>query len=450
MKRAALLIFAAALLVRVIFLFAFAGEDSLLYHDSHTYIQAAKNLLTHGVYSMGYDAPPKPDSFRTPLYPLILVPFVKFGISWYVLAVIQALAMSFAAMLMFTLGRRIFPGKIAFAGALLFAIEPFGALIGEQIMAEAFFSLLFIAALFLFALYIQDKTPRHLFFGAAALALAALLKQFALFFVVMIPFAYVLAGSRLREWKILLAPLAVFFAILAPWIIRNVVTLRTLDFSSQSGYNIYAYNAAEFSIWLRAHFPERIAEKRVFLEYNDLVSLNARYDTTEVPRIQKAALRFIAAYPFYYSIFHLMHTPLLFTNSAYNNFFYAIPRLGFSYEDEQALYDDLGASRIFSAIRRVAQHPVLALALAANAFFILVALLAILSPIVEWRRLGSVRKTTIFFVAVILLYAFLSSPIRGARLRIPLNPVLFTLALYSLALLRAPHSVASIPQAVTQ
>ncbi|MDO8584878.1 MAG: glycosyltransferase family 39 protein [bacterium] len=435
MKRAAILIFSIALLTRVVFLFAFSDENSLLYHDSYTYIQAAKNLLTHGIYSMGYDVPPSPDSFRTPLYPLILLPFVKFGISWYVLAAIQAIVMSGAAVLVFLLGRRIFPEKIVFAAALMFAIEPFGALIGGQIMTESFFSLLFIVAMFNFAFYVQRAKPRDLLVGAVALAIAALLKQFALFFVVMIPFAYVLAGSRLREWRALLVPLTVFFVILSPWIIRNRLTLHTWDFSSQSGYNLYAYNAGDFSLWLQAHFPKLFAERGVALAPDDLLDVNFRYDVSRIPEIQAKAVRFIGAYPFAYGVFHVTHMPSLFTNAAYNNFFYSIPQLGFRYEDEQALYDDIGAFRFVIAAGRVAAHPVLLLALIANFFFIIVALLAIVSPFVEWRREGRIKKTTIFFVVAILLYALLSSPISGARLRIPLNPILFTLAIYSITLL---------------
>lgn len=436
-RKSFLVIFSIALLVRVVFLFSFSEEASLLYRDSHTYIQAAKNMLTYGVYSMGYAAPPSPDSFRTPLYPLLLIPFVKFDISWYVLAVIQALVMSFAAGVAYLFGRKIFSERVAFWGALLFAVEPFGALIGTQVITEAFFSLLFIAALYSFARYIQDSRPRQLVLGALALALAALLKQFALFFGIFIVIAFFMSGVRPRRWKTIVVALTVFVAILSPWIIRNRVTLNTWDFSSQSGYNVYAYNAAEFSIWLQANFPERITKKQVFLEYNDRASLNDRYDTSEVPRMQEAAMRFIGSYPLLYTIFHVEHMPLLFTNSAYNNFFYSIKRLQFRYEDEAALYNDLSAFNVVAAARRVAEHPVLLLTLVANLFFIIVALLALLAPIIEWRREGSARKTTIFFVAIIIFYALLSSPINGARLRIPLNPVLFMLALHSVVLLRS-------------
>lgn len=436
-RRAFVLIFIAALLVRVTAMFAFDGEQSLLYLDSHTYIQAAKNMLTYGMYSMGYDTPPTPDSFRTPLYPLILLPFVKFGISWYVLAVIQAIAMSFAAGFAFLLGIKIFSERIAFWGALLFAVEPFGALIGTQVMTEAFFSLLFIAALYSFARYTRDTQPKQLILGAVALAFAALLKQFALFFGIFIIVAFFMSSVRPRQWRTLVAALGVFVAILSPWIIRNRIMLHTWDFSSQSGYNLYAYNARYFSFWLQAHFPGRIAQKQVFLEYNDRASLNDRYDTSEVPHMQEAAMRFIGSYPLLYTIFHVEHMPLLFTNSAYNNLLYAISPLGFSYSAERALYKDIGTFHFWDAARRVAEHPVLILALSANMFFMLVALLALMSPFIERRREGSVRKTTIFFVAIIIFYSLLSSPINGARLRIPLNPVLFMLALHSVMLLRS-------------
>lgn len=450
MKRAAIIIFSAALLVRVIALFSFSGEESLLYHDSHTYIQAAKNLLSHGVYSMEYEAPPSPDSFRTPLYTLTLLPFVKLGISWYVLAVIQIIVMSFAAALAFMLGRKVFPEKIAFAGALLFALEPFGALIGAQIMTEAFFSLLFIAALFWFAFYAQDKTPRHLFFGVVALAFAALLKQFALFFGIMIPFAFVLSGAGRKEWKTLVGALAVFLAILSPWIIRNRLTLHTWEFSQQSGYNLYAYNAKGLADWLNRYVPGYMERRGVALQPDDLLDVNFGYDLSRIPEIQQKAVRFISAYPFAYAVFHITHMPLLFTNAGYNNFLYAIPKFGFAYKDEQALYDDIGAFRFMIAAGRVAAHPALLLALIANVFFLLVAALAIMSPFVEWRREGRVQKTTAFFVAAVLLYAFLSSPISGARLRIPLNPVLFMLAAYSFVRVRIPRAAGPAPETATR
>lgn len=439
MKRLFFLIFSVALIVRIISLFSFNTEASLLYRDSLTYIQAAKNMLAHGTYSIGYTLPPTPDSFRTPLYPLLLIPFVKFGISWYVLAAIQAVAMSFAAGFAFLLGRNLFSERIAFWGAMFFAVEPFSALIGNQIMTEAFFSLLFITALYSFALYTRDVQAKHLIGGACALAFAALLKQFALFFGIFIPVAFFMSGARPRQWKIFIAALAVFVGVLSPWLIRNRVTLHTWGFSSQSGYNLYAYNAQGFSLWLERFFPDVIAKRGVTLESDDLLDVNVKYDLSRISEIQAKAVKFISSYPFMYAMFHILHTPLLFTNSGYNNLFYAIPKLGFRYEDEQALYDDIGVFRFTIAAGRIAAHPVLLFALIANLFFLLVAFFALISPLLERRKTGRAQTTTALLVIAVLFYALLSSPISGARLRIPLNPILFMLALHSAALLRAPR-----------
>ncbi|MDP3729381.1 MAG: glycosyltransferase family 39 protein [bacterium] len=422
------IVFCIAFAVRIVFMFGFKNEQSLLYRDSFTYLQVVQNLLNHHTYSMGYDVPPSPDNFRAPLYPFFLLPFIIGGFSLYSIAIVQNILMSCAAVLVFLIGRKIFEEWQAFTAALLFGLEPFGALISNQLVAESLFSVFFVVSLFGFALYIKNKESQYLYIASLMLALSALTRGFASMLVVLIPIAVFLAEARPLPWKKIVIALGIFGIVFAPWVVRNIVVLGTQE-SSQVGFNLYTYNANSFEVWLSKYFPDASPQP---LKKIDASAVNVRYNTTGVPELKKAATDFILQNPGKYAFFHMLHTPLLFTNSAFNNMLYAIPSLGFVYEDEAALYEHIGNFEIGAVMRDIVSHPVLLLVIAANLFFILVAMLALINPYIHKKMGTLVTKPSLFFVISIVLVAILTSPINGARMRIPLNPILFLLAINSL------------------
>ena len=142
------------------------------------------------------------------------------------------------------------------------------------------------------------------------------------------------------------------------------------------------------------------------------------------------------AHPMHYAIFHILHMPLLFTQSAYNNIAYGISPSLFSYEKEEALYHNLSQGRVVLAFRAIIEQPILLAILLANIFFMGAVLFAFLGPLWYWFLGAKVPRTFWFFLFVIIFHAFLSSPTAGARFRIPLNPFIFLLALDSLSQLK--------------
>ena len=46
--------------------------------DAPNYLDTAQNFLNKGVWSASPQENPKPDNFRTPVYPLFLIPFLYF------------------------------------------------------------------------------------------------------------------------------------------------------------------------------------------------------------------------------------------------------------------------------------------------------------------------------------------------------------------------------------
>lgn len=85
-------------------------------------------------------------------------------------------------------------------------------------------------------------------------------------------------------------------------------------------------------------------------------------------------------------------------------------------------------------IRQIIHQPALIILIFADLFFILVSILALFNPLIRKKTGASspVYQISIFWVSLLILYAFITSPFGGARYRIPVNPIIFLLAVDSL------------------
>ena len=421
-KKIAVLIFLAAFLLRLFVLWSFDSERSLLYvADSLNYLQTAKNMLAEGIYSTEISQTPHPDNFRTPFYPAFLVPFVYLKTSLYLPALAGAILMSLAAVFVFIFGKKIFDRKIAAGGAFLFALEPVGAIISSQIMAEALFMLFFVPAVFELGVYVKSGRRRELFLGALFLALSALVRPVAIWFFILIPIVILLAGLNRKNLKNFLLALLIFLGVLSPWLFYNVFILGTWGFYSQSDKALYLYHAKLFSEWLGE--PEALR----LVDYEE--ALNKNFDMRIIPEMKQAALELILSRPFEYARFHLAKTYRLFSDSGFVNVLNGLPFISLHYD---AASGGLLESGDFPALR---EKPLLAVLLLADLAIVLISILALLNPFFARKFSDENYKPKLFFVSIIVVYALLASPIGGPRLRIPINPLLFLLALDSLRLL---------------
>ncbi len=417
-NKIAILIFSAALLLRLFVLWSFDSERSLLYvADSLNYLQTAQNMLAEGIYSTQISQPPHPDNFRTPFYPAFLVPFVYLKTSLYLPALAGAILMSLAAVFVFIFGKKIFDRKTAAAGALLFALEPVGAIISSQLMAEAMFMLFFVPAVFKLGFYVRSGRRRELLLGALFMALAALTRPVAIWFFVLIPIVILLAGLNRENLKNFLLAFLIFLGVLSPWLFYSFFTLGTWGLYSQSDMALYTYHAKLFSEWLGE--PEALRS----VNYE---AMEKNFDARVIPEMKKAALELITSRPFEYARFHLAKTYRLFSDSGFVNVLNGLPYPQFHYDSAQGGFLESGD---FVALR---EKPPLIILLLADLAIVLISVLAFLNPFFVRKFSGENYKPKLFFVFVIIIYALLASPIGGPRLRIPLNPLLFLLALESI------------------
>lgn len=425
--RLPVIIFAAALGIRIFAMLSFESEKSLLYvSDSYTYLSVAQNLIDHGIYSMERADPPTPDNFRTPLYPFFLTPFVAMGASIYLAVILQNLIFSFAAVCTFLLAQRLWSTGVAFVGTLLFVLEPITALISAQVMTEPLFLSFFVPAVLLFSLAVKEAHPRYALFGALLLGLAALTRPVAFYLCILIPLALILAGWKPFPWRKIAAGILTFFLVLSPWLLFTTLVVKTPDFSSLSSFDLYAYHGRLFDEWREKRGVRTESDRLPVFDYSPI---DATFDAEVTSDMRTIGLRYIFSHPFEYAFFHLLRMPRLFTDSGYVTILngFSPSEVGINAASGGFL-DTLLSKRAGALIRQTLETPALGVLLLADLFFILCALGAFLHLLLYRKQYGALNKVSLFLIIILGLYTFLASPIGGPRLRIPLNAILFFLA----------------------
>jgi 4-amino-4-deoxy-L-arabinose transferase-like glycosyltransferase len=238
--------------------------------DAWGYHRLALNLdLGHG-FSLDRQPPYRPDSVRTPLYPLLLLLVRRaLGPQPRTAALVQALlegvstlltyrlAASLAALLGAPAGRRA--GRTA---ALLYALNPVQVRQANELLTETLLSLLLLLCLCLLARYLRPRGEGHsarlgLALGATT-ALAALCKPNVQYLPMLWMPALLFSRQRHRFWNAALAVLA-FLALLSPWIVRNVMVYRRPFLSTAFQGNVSRISAPATTLTVRGRRTESLS-----------------------------------------------------------------------------------------------------------------------------------------------------------------------------------------------
>ncbi|MDO8499677.1 MAG: glycosyltransferase family 39 protein [bacterium] len=443
-KTIIIIIFLLALAMRFAALASFHEAKSLIYvNDSLTYLQVAKNLLTHGVYSMEISATPHADNFRTPLYPFFLLPFVWSSASLYTIAIVQNIIASIGIVIFYWLAKKLMDHKIALAAALLGALEPFTALINSQIMTEAIFGSLFLTALILLAIFITDEHPAKLYMAALLLGLSSLARPIASPFMILLPLAgiFVYIKNKRFPFKKIGAAIGISVLVVLPWMFFTWTRLHTLSFSSINNMQLYAYHGKLFDAWRYQRDPA-ITDR---LPEISLDPINNTFSAAAIPPVHAVGLNYIKQHWTEYLLFHLVRTPRLFTDSGYASILNGLPWLHFNFDSSGGgLLDEMLYGQFGHAFAMLRDQPVAILLLFADIGFALTALLALANPLSHYLYNKKWPLPSLFLVLFILLYTLVASPISGARFRIPINPLLFMLAIDSIFMLYRLHTTKKI------
>ncbi len=112
-------------------------------------------------------------------------------------------------------GRRLISSEVGLYAAFFFAINPYAVYYGRAILPEPYMVACIIWSLFFFLVYIEKKTMRSLFLYALFLALAVLLKPFAVLYATLFLAALLLklGGRGLMDPKLFFMTFGSFFPL---------------------------------------------------------------------------------------------------------------------------------------------------------------------------------------------------------------------------------------------
>ncbi len=212
--------------------------------DSESYLITARKLIESGQFATGL----QPEIFRTPGYPLLLIPGILLGQQEIVAIFIQIMLSCFTIFLIYKIALAIWgESKIATFCALLYAVEPVSILWLILLMPETLFTALITLFIYLLIKYFDEKSWKQLLCAAITLAASIYVRPIGYYLPLLIA-AILLIGSltTIQKNKILMIHACVFFLVamgsVGIWQVRNYVKTGYSGFAAVSDYNLYCYN----------------------------------------------------------------------------------------------------------------------------------------------------------------------------------------------------------------
>jgi len=245
-----------ALVLRVAVIFLLRNFDAVTGYENE---EIALNLLAGQGYSMAVFGPLAPTAYQYPLYTFFLaLHFLLFGKNYLFVELSQALLGSLSCLLLVYLGRNLFDRLTGLAAGLLCAVYPIYVYWVTRAQALTLEIFLLIALLLLVLRAMKQDRVRDWALAGFGLGLATLSKTI---YLILAP-AFLLWAWLWRRpaFPRLVRNAAVFgiaaAAAIAPWTIRNAITLHAfVPVSTNGGYGLWIGNnpAATGNIFTSDH-----------------------------------------------------------------------------------------------------------------------------------------------------------------------------------------------------
>ena len=207
----------AAILPRLAVLLHERGTITAAYVDKGDVF--ARTLIAHGSYGF---IPGRPSAYTQPLYGWFLVPlYWIFSRSWVVVGLAQIAVAAATALLVYQIGRRWISPLAGLLGALAATLHPY--LVWHDVhMNREILDELLAAAIVLLTLLVLDRRSVPLAVALGAVLGLAILGNVRLVLLPLLVGAFLLTA---RRPAIVLAALLACAVVVAPWVVRNRVSV---------------------------------------------------------------------------------------------------------------------------------------------------------------------------------------------------------------------------------
>lgn len=213
--------------------------NPLVLPDSRVYHKLALNIVA----GLGFGGPIKPYLYRPPLYSgFLALVYAAFGPHTVAAVILQAVLSAVTCYLVYRIALTVWDHRVALVAAILWAAGPDLIIYSNLVLTETFY--MFLIALTLWLLVRFRNNWWEIAAGGALLGLLSLTRGPTLAFVPLVVVWMLFA--RRTNYKKVLAFVAVFLAVITPWLIRNYrVTGEFQSIDCNSGINIYLGNHYE-------------------------------------------------------------------------------------------------------------------------------------------------------------------------------------------------------------
>src|SRR5438105_7160590 len=207
----------AAILPRLAVLLHERGTITAAYVDKGDVF--ARTLIAHGTYGF---IPGRPSAYTQPLYGWFLLPlYWIFSRSWVVVGLAQIAVAAATALLVYEIGRRWISPLAGLLGALAATLHPY--LVWHDVhMNREILDELLAAAIVLLTLLVLDRRSVPLAVALGAVLGLAILGNVRLVLLPLLVGAFLLTA---RRPAIVLAALLACAVVVAPWVVRNRVSV---------------------------------------------------------------------------------------------------------------------------------------------------------------------------------------------------------------------------------
>lgn len=354
--------------------------------------------------------------------------------------------------LTYLISRTYFSKRVSLVAAFMMAVEPFFAWHNFLLMTDNLFAPLFLAGFYFWFRFMKDGKYSSVAISAVVFAVATLVRPnsllLTLFLSVLMVLIFVfrnklklaeyLVVDKIKLFYCLLVFNAIFFASLAPWVIRNKLVYDRLTIANIMSTNFYYYNLPPFVSWKEGVSYQEAYDKFAKQADKDLGKHvgSSRFDCTlftneelnrQLDYYKREANKVMLGNLPSYAVLHLMRTLPFFLQPGYFEMYSAYTG-EFSKPDLSAALMKGNMVEIKNFLKTMDAKIII--------YLIGVILWAVLSFVAFASLLYSYFKDrdkflfALFAVAVIIYNALLISPFVIARYRIPLYPFFFILAAY--------------------
>ncbi len=228
------------------------APDRLLTPDSHGYLELSDNLAREA--SFHRDA--RPEIFRTPGYPLFLVPVILFeDAGWRLVALGQIFLDVLLVYLTFLLGVLLCDERVGLWAAAFQSVAVVSAVASVRVLSDGLFAFLLILSILLLVHHFKTSKWWSLLSAAALTAVSCYVRPVGLMFSVLALAVLLLRTKRFRRSA---AFAGIVLLAISPWIVRNCVVADYVGFSSFAGDSLYYFGVSEVHAELEQKDPETV------------------------------------------------------------------------------------------------------------------------------------------------------------------------------------------------